>query len=112
MTLGPIYLFGHQCYCSIIMHFCMAGQPGQFGSPVMMEWSDLRIFLAIARTGTLGAAARQLGQTQPTMGRRLRALEAAVGQTLFQRTRDGFVLTEERSEEHTSELQSLMRNSS
>jgi DNA-binding transcriptional LysR family regulator len=62
-----------------------------------MEWSDLRIFLAIAREGTLGAAARTLGQTRPTMGRRLRALEAAIGQTLFQRTRDGFVLTEEGS---------------
>lgn len=60
-----------------------------------MEWSDLRIFLAIAREGTLGAAARTLGQTQPTMGRRLRALEASLGQTLFQRTNDGFVLTEE-----------------
>jgi DNA-binding transcriptional LysR family regulator len=60
-----------------------------------MEWSDLRVFLAIAREGTLGAAARTLGQTQPTMGRRLRALEAAIGQTLFQRTSDGFVLTEE-----------------
>ena len=62
-----------------------------------MEWSDLRVFLAIARTGTLGAAARTLGQTQPTMGRRLRALEAATGHTLFQRTIDGFVLTDEGS---------------
>lgn len=60
-----------------------------------MDWSDLRIFLAVARTGTLGAAARSLGQSQPTMGRRLRALEAAVGHTLFQRTADGFVLTDE-----------------
>lgn len=60
-----------------------------------MDWSDLRIFLAIARAGTLGAAARTIGQTQPTMGRRLRALEAALGQTLFQRTSDGFVLTDE-----------------
>lgn len=60
-----------------------------------MEWSDLRIFLAIAREGTLGAAARKIGQTQPTMGRRLRALEQALGQTLFQRTADGFVLTDE-----------------
>lgn len=60
-----------------------------------MEWSDLRVFLAIARSGTLGAAARKLGQSQPTMGRRLRALEAAVGHTLFQRTGDGFVLTGE-----------------
>ena len=57
-----------------------------------MEWSDLRIFLAIARAGTLGAAARGIGQSQPTMGRRLRALETAVGHTLFQRTGDGFVL--------------------
>lgn len=60
-----------------------------------MDWSDLRIFLAIAREGTLGAAARKIGQTQPTMGRRLRALETALGQTLFQRTADGFVLTDE-----------------
>jgi DNA-binding transcriptional LysR family regulator len=59
------------------------------------EWSDVRVFLAIARAGTLGAAARQTGQTQPTMGRRLRALEEAMGQALFQRTRDGFVLTDE-----------------
>ncbi len=60
-----------------------------------MEWSDLRIFLSIARAGSLGRAAKVLGLTQPTMGRRLRALEAAVGQTLFQRTADGFVLTDE-----------------
>lgn len=60
-----------------------------------LEWSDVRVFLAIARSGTLGAAAKQLGQTQPTMGRRLRALEEGVGDALFQRTRDGFVLTDE-----------------
>src|SRR4029453_852415 len=66
--------------------------------PTTMEWSDLRVFLAIAREGTLGAASRKLGQSQPTMGRRLRALEQAVGQTLFQRTGDGFVLTDEGSE--------------
>ncbi|MBV8657727.1 MAG: LysR family transcriptional regulator [Burkholderiales bacterium] len=61
----------------------------------ILDWDDLRVFLAIARCGTLGAAARQAGQTQPTMGRRLRALETAVGHALFQRTREGFVLTEE-----------------
>ncbi|MDB5851249.1 MAG: LysR family transcriptional regulator, partial [Rhodoferax sp.] len=60
-----------------------------------MEWSDLRVFLAIAREGTLRGAARQLGQSQPTMGRRLRALEQSTGQTLFQRTGEGFVLTDE-----------------
>jgi DNA-binding transcriptional LysR family regulator len=60
-----------------------------------MEWGDLRVFLTIAREGTLGAAARKLGQTQPTMGRRLQALELALGHQLFQRTKDGFVLTDE-----------------
>ncbi len=53
-----------------------------------MDWGDLPVFLAIARAGTLGGASRQVGQTQPTMGRRLRALEAAVGHALFQRTSD------------------------
>jgi DNA-binding transcriptional LysR family regulator len=61
----------------------------------VVEWSDLRVFLAIAREGSLGAAARKLGQSQPTMGRRLRELETSLGQTLFQRTADGFVLTDE-----------------
>lgn len=60
-----------------------------------MEWSDIRIFLAIARAGTLQGAAQAVGLTQPTMGRRLRALEASVGHTLFQRTPDGLVLTDE-----------------
>ena len=58
----------------------------------MLERSDLRVFLAIAREGTLGATVWQLGHAQPTMGRRLCAPEAAVGQTLFQRTGEGFVL--------------------
>jgi DNA-binding transcriptional LysR family regulator len=62
---------------------------------IEFEWSDVRIFLAIARSGTLGAAARAVGQTQPTMGRRLRVLEEALGHALFQRTSDGFVLTDE-----------------
>ncbi|RUL75980.1 LysR family transcriptional regulator [Dyella choica] len=60
-----------------------------------MDWSDLRIFLAIAREGTLGAAARKLGQTQPTMGRRLQALEQALGHRLLHRVKGEFVLTNE-----------------
>ncbi|GAB0120342.1 LysR family transcriptional regulator [Acidisoma sp. 7E03] len=60
-----------------------------------VEWSDLRIFLAVARSGTLGSAARSLQTSHPTVGRRLRALEEAIGHTLFQRTADGLVLTEE-----------------
>lgn len=60
-----------------------------------MEWSDVRIFLAVARSGTLGGAARSLRLSHPTIGRRLRALEQAVGHTLFQRTADGLVPTDE-----------------
>ncbi|MDR4305938.1 LysR family transcriptional regulator [Chelatococcus sambhunathii] len=60
-----------------------------------MEWSDVRIFLAVARAGTLGAAARALRLSHPTVGRRLKALEEATGHTLFQRTAEGFIPTEE-----------------
>lgn len=60
-----------------------------------MEWSDVRIFLAVVRAGTLGGAARALQLSHPTIGRRLRALEQAVGHTLFQRTANGFVPTDE-----------------
>jgi DNA-binding transcriptional LysR family regulator len=58
-------------------------------------WDDLRIFLAVARRGTLSAAASDVGLSQPTLGRRIQALEARVGQPLFQRTRAGFSPTEE-----------------
>ncbi|UQA60602.1 LysR family transcriptional regulator [Polyangium aurulentum] len=59
-----------------------------------VAWDDVHLFLAIARAGTLSAAGPRLGLTQPTAGRRLRALEEAVGVTLFQRTPQGFRLTE------------------
>ena len=62
-----------------------------------MNWDDVQVFLAIARAGTLGGAGRALQQSQPTMGRRLKALEKALGQSLFQRTAQGFVLTDEGS---------------
>jgi len=60
-----------------------------------MRWDDVRLFLAIARTGTLTAAAPTLAMSQPTAGRRLRALERSCGCALFQRTPRGFVLTGE-----------------
>ncbi|MCF3946420.1 MULTISPECIES: LysR family transcriptional regulator [Acidiphilium] len=60
----------------------------------MLDWDDLRTFLAIARAGTLSAAARTLGVRQSTMGRRLAALEAQAGARLLVRTPRGFTLTE------------------
>lgn len=59
-----------------------------------LEWDDLHTFLMIARHGTLSAAARALGVQQPTMGRRLDALEHRAGARLLQKTPAGFVLTE------------------
>jgi DNA-binding transcriptional LysR family regulator len=59
----------------------------------MLEWDDLRNFLAIARHGNLSAAARALKVTQTTMGRRLEGLHAKAGARLLQRTPTGFVLT-------------------
>ncbi|GEN98717.1 transcriptional regulator [Novosphingobium sediminis] len=86
----------------------------QMRSPPL-EWSDLPVFLAIAREGTLGRAARRTGQSQPTMGRRLRALEEATGLTLFQRSSEGFVLTDDgevmlrHAERMEAEAQALAR---
>ncbi|QAY79759.1 LysR family transcriptional regulator [Sphingosinicella sp. BN140058] len=60
-----------------------------------MNWDDLRLFLEIARAGTLTAAAERLGLSQPTAGRRLRALERDIGAALFQRSAGGFRLTDE-----------------
>lgn len=59
-----------------------------------MEWSDVRIFLAVVRGGSLGEAARSLGVSHPTVGRRIKALEDEAEQALFRRTRDGLVLTD------------------
>lgn len=58
----------------------------------MLEWSDLRHFLAVARTGSTLAAARELGVNQTTCARRIAALEQALGLTLFERGREGYRL--------------------
>jgi molybdate transport repressor ModE-like protein len=59
-----------------------------------MDWSNVRIFLAVARGGSFGAAARALGVSHPTVGRRVKALEEEAEQALFRRTTDGLVLTD------------------
>ncbi|UDJ83310.1 LysR family transcriptional regulator [Kosakonia oryzae] len=59
-----------------------------------MEWSDVRIFLAVIRKGSFGEAARSLGVSHPTVGRRIKALEDEAQQPLFRRTREGLVLTD------------------
>lgn len=58
------------------------------------DWTLIRSFLAVARNGSLSAAARALSTTQPTIGRHINELEASLDVVLFQRSRDGFQLTE------------------
>lgn len=59
-----------------------------------ISWELYRSFLAVMRQGSLSAAARFLGATQPTIGRHIGALEEALGQTLFMRTREGLLPTD------------------
>jgi DNA-binding transcriptional LysR family regulator len=58
-----------------------------------MNWDAVQAFLAVARTGRISAAARRLEVEHTTVGRRLAALEAALGVPLFYRTSTGYALT-------------------
>lgn len=60
----------------------------------MFEWGDLRHFLAVARSGSTLAAARNLGVNQTTVARRIAALQEELGEKLFDRSAGGYRLTE------------------
>jgi DNA-binding transcriptional LysR family regulator len=57
------------------------------------DWDDLRVLLAVARHGSLNGAARVLGLTQPTVSRRVAAVEGRLGIQLFDRDMYGMVPT-------------------
>jgi DNA-binding transcriptional LysR family regulator len=59
----------------------------------MIDWNDIRYFLAVARSGTTAAAARSLSVNQSTVVRRLAVLEQGLGLRLFSKKRDGYRLT-------------------
>jgi DNA-binding transcriptional LysR family regulator len=59
-----------------------------------LSWSDLQDFLAVARAGQLARAGSATGVDPTTIARHLRRLEARLGATLFEQTREGQVLTE------------------
>lgn len=61
---------------------------------VSFDWNQARAFLATAEEGSLSAAARALGQTQPTLSRQVAALEAALGVALFERIGRALTLTQ------------------
>ncbi|RDV00943.1 LysR family transcriptional regulator [Trinickia dinghuensis] len=54
-----------------------------------LSWDDLRVFLAVARTGNLSRAGRSLGMDHATVGRRVSALEFALETPVFERDRTG-----------------------
>lgn len=58
-----------------------------------IDWNLYRTFLHVLREGSLSGAARALGMSQPTVGRHIETLEAALGAKLFTRSTDGLVPT-------------------
>lgn len=68
------------------------------------NWDDLRLFLAVARSGTLSGAARALGVNHSTVFRRVGAFEEALGVRLFERMPTGYLLTPAGEEMHEGAL--------
>jgi DNA-binding transcriptional LysR family regulator len=58
-----------------------------------MDWDDVRHFLALARTGSVRAAGASLAVSHSTVARRVETLETRLGVKLFDRNRDGYLLT-------------------
>lgn len=92
-----------------------AGDNDTSGDPALrhdgvlqVPWGDLAAFLAIARNGGLSAAAREIGSSPPTLGRRMRAMERLLGRELFVRRSHGYDLTDAgerlREDLHPAEL--------
>lgn len=60
-----------------------------------LDWNLLKSFNFVVKEGSLSAAARALGSTQPTLGRHIETLEEKLGRSLFVRSREGLVPTED-----------------
>ncbi len=60
----------------------------------MIDWNDIRVFLAVARAGTTLAASRELKVSQSTAARRIAALEQALGLELFDKRPAGYAMTD------------------
>ena len=58
-----------------------------------LAWNDYQVILAVARHGSLSKAAAALGSSHPTLFRRIRDIEARLGATLFERSRQGYRAT-------------------
>lgn len=59
-----------------------------------LDWSLVQAFLAVAEAGSLSGAAREMGTSQPTLGRQVKAIEDQLGASLFHRVKRGMQLTD------------------
>lgn len=75
-----------------------------------LDWDDMRVFLAVARLGSLSSAARHLHQDNSTISRRIAQLELSLGGALFERHRTGLKPTElaESIEQHAQAMECAM----
>jgi DNA-binding transcriptional LysR family regulator len=73
---------------------CIDEQQAMANRKSAQNWDDLRYFLAVARTGTLSAAAEQLGTEHTTVARHIHALEDELSSRLFHRSSSGYELTD------------------
>jgi DNA-binding transcriptional LysR family regulator len=64
------------------------------GSPGNPDWNQMRALLTTVEAGSLSAAAKRLGLTQPTLGRQVAALEESLGLSIFERVGRNLALTE------------------
>ncbi len=62
--------------------------------PLNPDWNQMRALLTTVEAGSLSAAAKRLGLTQPTLGRQVAALEESLGLAIFERVGRSLVLTE------------------
>ena len=69
-----------------------------------MNWDDLRVFLAVCQNGSLSAAGEYLGMNHTTVGRRMTALEEELKTRLFDRSRDGYSMTQAAEEMYARAL--------
>ena len=84
-----------------MLSFCEIAEQGQrlkgAMAQLMLDWNDLRYFLAVARKGSTLAAGRNLRVSQTTVARRVAALEEALGVRLFDKRQAGYAFTSRRS---------------
>lgn len=75
-----------------------------------LDWDDLRVFLDVARTGSLAQSAKRLRIDHSTVSRRIAHLESTLGLSVFERTRSGFRLTDsgERVLRHAETIESAV----